>query len=103
MLEGRIDGPVLVVQPSLLSLFSDDSLLPSWIRLCWDVCHLSWGGQEDVGGSGNYFILFGRKNEAKLAVLASTVVTLDRHRVHCQKLMGILDGGILRFAGVLLE
>ena len=101
VLEGRVDGPVLVVHPSLLSVFVEDSLLLCWRCLCWDVCRSAWVGQEDEGGSRYLFILFGREDEAEVAVLASAEVAFNGRRVRHQELMVLLDDGVVRIAKVL--
>ena len=46
VLEGQVDGPLLVVHPSLLRVFSEDYLLPYGQRPCWDVCHVARVRQE---------------------------------------------------------
>ena len=67
------------------------------------MCRSARVGREDEGGSGFSCILFGREDEAEVAVLASAEVALDEGRVCRQELMGLLDGGVVRLASVLVE
>ena len=101
VLEGRVNGPAIFVQPYLLRVFAEDYFILCGLRPCWDVCYLDRVRREEKGGSGYVCILFGREDEAEVAVLASTKVTLNRRRVHCQELMDLLDGGVVRLVEVL--
>ena len=56
--------------------------------------------REYEGGSGYACILFGREDEAEVAVLASAEVALDGRRVSRQELMCLLDGGVVQLSGL---
>ena len=101
VLEGRVNGFVLVVQPSLFCMLAENSFLLRGRHPCWDVCCSSRIGRENEGGYGYKCILFGRDDEAEVAVLASTEIAIDGQCVRCQELMGFLDVGVVRLAGVL--
>ena len=60
-------------------------------------------GRVDKGGSREASILIGREDEAEVAVLAYSEVTLNLRRVFCQELVGLLDGGLFRLARELGE
>ena len=53
--------------------------------------------------SGDAIIFLGRKDEPKVAVLASTEVALDGRRVRHQELVCILDGGVVQLSHVIGE
>ena len=103
VLEGRVDGHVLVVQPYLLRVFSEDSLLFCGQRPCWDVRRTARVRQEDEGGPGYACILFEQEDQAELAVLASAEVALNGRRVCLQELMCLLDGDVVQLDGVFGE
>ena len=96
-----VDGPILVVQPSIFCVFAEDSLLLCWRRIYWDVCRSAWVRREDEGSSRYSSILFGQEDEAKVAILASAEVAFEGRRVCRQELMGLLDDVVVRLAGVI--
>ena len=52
VLGGRVDGPVLIVQPYLIRVFLEDSLLLRGGSPCWDMRREARVRREDEGGSG---------------------------------------------------
>ena len=84
-------------------MFAEDALLFCGRRPCWELCRSSRVGRADKGGAGDVRIFLGRKDELEVAVLTSANVALDGCCVHCQELMCLLDGGIVRLSRVIDE
>ena len=103
VLQHRVYGSVLFLQPLLLHMLAEDSLLFCGRRSCWDLCCSSWVKREDKGGAGDTSIFLGREDEAEVDVLASVEVAVDRRRAHIQEFMCLLDGGVVQLVRLLGE